>query len=429
MSRHNPSIEMLDARRRRLMRLVDDDSMVFLSAASPSIFSCDVERPYRQDSNFFYLTGFPEPDAIAVLTQKHGYTLFCQPRDRAAEQWTGRRQGCSKAVQVYGAKQAFPIHEFDNWLKEHLPGHDRLYCCLDSLLVKHLLPMATSGCRRGKRALQLIDLAPKVNQLRWRKDKEEVRLMKKATAITMVAHRRAMQVCRAGLYEYQIAASIEHEFAQSCARTAYPTIVGSGRNACILHYTENTRRFRNGDLVLIDAGAEYMNYAADVTRTFPVSGHFTNEQRDLYEIVLEAQLAAIKVAVPGNSKQCVHETAVRVLVSGLVRIGLLSGRTSQLIKSQDYRRFYMHGTSHWLGIDVHDCPLLPETNVASGMKPGMVLTIEPGLYIPAEQDIPKYWRGVGIRIEDDVLINKQGNEVLSGDLAKTPDEIEALMGA
>ena len=416
--------DVLRDRRRRLMRMAGKGAAVVLSSAPPAEFSNDVEYPYRQDSDFAYLTGFPEAGAFAVLAEGE-CVLFCEPRDPAVEVWVGERIGCRRAVRDYGVDAAFPTAEFEERLTDMLKGCDAVYCNLGSPFASRVLSAATKTRRRG--ASRLIDVAPLVGRLRWKKSAREIRLMEDAAKISVDAHRRAMSVCKPGMREYELAAEIEYVFARAGARTAYPSIVGSGGNACVLHYTKNAARMKKGDLVLIDAGAEYAGYAADITRTFPVDGRFGDAQRDLYETVLEAQLAAIKLARIGHTLADVHTTAVKSLTAGLVRLGLLKGRPASLIKRGAHRRFYMHHTGHWLGMDVHDCSILPAGVAEGGLQAGAVLTVEPGLYVPAEPDIPKHWRGVGVRIEDDVLVTRGGNRVLTEDLVKRPDEIEAWM--
>lgn len=426
------SPESLKSRRRRIARMAGVDSVVILQSAPAAQYSMDVDYPYRQNSDFFYLTGFTEPDSVAVIANNGGdepdCTLFCLPRDPEAELWTGARMGCQKAKRFCGANRSFPRGDLDKKLPLLLRGYKKIYCHFDTPLAARL-PKEIAARIRGATVPQLIDPGHLIDKLRLYKSAEEIGLMKKAAAISVGAHEHAMRICREGMFEYEVAAAIEYEFSKSGARVAYPTIAGSGVNACVLHYIENSRRMRSGELLLIDAGAEYAGYASDITRTFPVNGRFTDAQRDLYETVLEAQEAAIKVATPGNSKSDVHEAAVHSLVRGLVRLGLLKGRVATLIKRRAYRRFYMHNTGHWLGIDVHDCQRIPAKTNGDALRKGMVMTVEPGLYIPVADDIPKHWRGTGIRIEDDVLITANGNNVLTAGLMKYPDDIENWMVA
>lgn len=426
-------------RRRQLMRMIGRGGIAILPAAPTRVRNRDVEYAYRQDSDFHYLTGFPEPEAVAVLMpgREHGeYVLFCRDRDPLRETWDGRRAGPEGAVRDHGADDAFPIGDIDDILPGMLEHSERVYYTMglsgefDQRLlgwVNQLRAAAKSGVTTPTEFVALDHL---LHDMRLFKSRGEVAAMRKAAKIAAAAHVRAMRACRPGMMEYEIEAEFLHEFRRHDATTSYHPIVGSGANGCILHYVENRDRLEEGDLLLIDAGCEYDYYASDITRTFPVSGRFSPEQRALYEVVLEAQLAAIDKVRPGNHWDDPHDTAVRVLTRGLVRLGLLKGRVPNLIKNGDYRRFYMHRTGHWLGLDVHDVGDYKVGEEWRILEPGMTLTVEPGLYIaPGSRGVAKKWWGTGIRIEDDVLVTGSGPDVLSADAPKDPDEIERLMQA
>lgn len=426
-------------RRRQLMRMIGKGGIAILPAAPVRLRNRDTEHAYRQDSDFHYLTGFPEPEAVAVLApgRKHGeYVLFCRDRDPERETWDGRRAGPDGAVADYGADDAFPVSDVDDILPGLLEHCERVYYTMglnaefDQRLlgwVNQLRAAAKSGVTTPTEFVALDHL---LHDMRLFKSRGEVALMRKAAKIAAAAHVRAMRACRPGMWEYEIEAEFLHEFRRHDATPSYQPIVGGGANGCVLHYVENTARLNDGDLLLIDAGCELDCYASDITRTFPVSGRFSAEQRALYEVVLEAQLAAIDKVRPGNHWNEPHDAAVKVLTRGLVRLGLLKGRVPTLVKNGDYRRFYMHRTGHWLGLDVHDVGDYKVGEEWRVFEPGMVLTVEPGLYVaPGTKGVAKKWWGMGIRIEDDVLVTTGGAEVLSVDAPKDPDEIERLMQA
>jgi Xaa-Pro aminopeptidase len=426
-------------RRRQLMRMIGKGGIAILPAAPTRLRNRDTEHAYRQDSDFHYLTGFPEPEAVAVLVpgRKHGeYVLFCRDRDPARETWDGYRAGPEGAVRDYGADDAFPVTDIDDILPGLLEHSDRVYYTMglngefDQRLlgwVNQLRAAAKSGVTTPTEFVALDHL---LHDMRLFKSRSEIAVMRRAAHIAAKAHERAMRACRPGMWEYEIEAEFLHEFRRHDAVPSYPPIVGGGANGCILHYVENRDRLQEGDLLLIDAGCELECYASDITRTFPVSGRFSPEQRVLYELVLEAQLAAIDEVRPGNHWDDPHLAAVRVLTRGLVKLGLLKGRVQTLVKNGDYRRFYMHRTGHWLGLDVHDVGDYKVGEEWRVLEPGMVMTIEPGLYIaPGMKGVPKKWWGTGIRIEDDVLVTRSGPDVLSADAPKDPDEIERLMQA
>jgi len=425
-------------RRKRLMQAMGKDSIAILPNSPVRQRNRDVEHPYRPDSDFIYLTGYAEPESVAVLVpgRPHGeYILFCRERDPEMETWHGRRAGLEGAMERYGADDAFPITDIDEILPGLLENRERVFytmgCDSDfDTQVMAWIKLLRQKSRAGVHTPgEFISLDHFLHDMRLYKSAAEVRAMRTAAQISAKAHRRAMQACKPGVMEYQIEAELLHEFMVGGAREpAYPSIVGGGENGCILHYTEHESVLKDGDLLLIDAGAEYEYYAADITRTFPVNGVFSKEQRALYELVLRAQYAAIKKVKPGNHWNQPHEAVVKVLTEGLVELGILKGSVPALIKNEAYRKFFMHRTGHWLGMDVHDVGDYKVGDEWRVLEPGMVMTIEPGLYIPAgSKGVAKKWWNIGIRIEDDVLVTKEGCEVLTCDVPKEPDEIEALM--
>jgi Xaa-Pro aminopeptidase len=426
-------------RRRQLMRMMGRDAIAIIPAAPETVRNRDVEYPYRPDSDFYYLTGFAEPEAVAVLVPKrqHGeYLLFCRERDPKMETWTGRRAGTSGAVEAFGADDAFPISDIDDVLPGLLESRERVFYTMGAFpdFDKRIIEWVNrirQGARAGSRTPdEFIALEHLLHDMRLYKSKSEVRVMRTAARTACKAHRRAMQVCRPGMHEYEIEAELLHEFRRSGMVPAYPSIVGGGENGCVLHYTTNSGRLQDGDLLLIDAGAEYDCYASDITRTFPVNGRFSAPQKALYEVVLAAQAAAIRQVRAGNHWNAPHTAAVRELTRGLIRLGLLKGKPAGLIKQEAYRRYYMHRTGHWLGMDVHDVGDYKVGGEWRVLEPGMVLTVEPGLYIPAgSRGVARKWWGIGIRVEDDVLVTKAGPEVLSAAVPKTVADIETLMAA
>ena len=425
-------------RRQNLMAHLEDNSIAIFPSATLQKRNRDTEFPFRQDSDFFYLTGFNEPDAVLVLIpgREHGeVVMFCRERDITMELWNGYRAGPEGACTDYGAEDAFPIGDVDEILPGLLEGRERVYYSMgrhpdfDNRLmtwVKQIRSKANTGAQSPG---EFIDLDHMLHDMRLLKSASEQKLMKKAGQISARAHIRAMQVCKPGLYEYQLEAELSHEFMMAGSRAAaYSTIVGGGENACILHYIENTSELKDGDLVLIDAGCELDCYAADITRTFPVNGKFNKEQRALYELVLKAHAAAVKAVKPGNHWNQPHDAAVKTITKGLVDLGLLKGKVKDLIEKEAYRDFFMHRTGHWLGMDVHDVGDYRVGGEWRLLEPGMVMTVEPGIYVsPTNTKVAKKWRGIGIRIEDDVLVTKEGCEVYTEAVPKTVDEIEALM--
>ncbi len=425
-------------RRRQLMRMMDNDSIAILPTSPERVRNRDVVYPYRADSDFHYLTGFPEPEAVAVLVpgRDHGeYILFCRERDAEMETWHGRRAGLEGACELYGADDAFPISDIDDILPGLLENRERVFytmgcnAAFDKQLMdwlNQIRAMSRSGVNPPGEFVSLDHL---LHDLRLFKSRAEVGQIRKAVKASVAAHKRAMQICRPGIYEYQLEAELIHQFTVNGARsTAYPPIVGGGANGCILHYTENSDELRDGDLVLIDAGGEVDCYASDITRTFPVNGRYSPAQKVLYDVVLEAQLAAIDKMKPGNHWNEPHEAAVKVLTKGLVKLGLIKGSLVRSIKEEAYKSFYMHRTGHWLGLDVHDVGDYKVNGEWRELEPGMVMTVEPGLYVAkGSRGVSRKWWDIGIRIEDDILITKDGNEVLSRALPKSTEEIEALM--
>ncbi|PCJ49346.1 MAG: Xaa-Pro aminopeptidase [Gammaproteobacteria bacterium] len=416
-------------RRKRLMAMMGSDSIAILPSASEMTRSRDTEYSFRQDSDFHYLCGFNEPEAVLILIpgRKHGdYIMFNRERDLVKETWHGRRAGQQGVMDKFNAADAFPVDDIDDILPGLMEGRETIYCAIgankefDERIIGWL-----SGASQG----EIIDISHALHDFRLYKSASEIKLMRKAAEISAKAHIRAMEKARPGLYEYQIEAELLHEFATSGARfPAYNSIVASGDNACILHYVENESELKDGDLLMIDAGAEVDLYAADISRTFPVNGRFSEPQKIMYNWVLKAQLAAIETIKPGACWNAPHEAAVKILTKGLVEMGILKGKVSSLIKNEAYKAFYMHKTGHWLGLDVHDVGDYQVGGEPRVLEPGMVLTVEPGLYVPLNaKKVAKRWKGMGIRIEDDVLVTKNGFDVLSKNAPKTIPDIEAVM--
>ena len=430
--------EEVARRRKELMQQMEPNSIALLCAAPQSTRSNDTEYLYRQNSDFYYLTGFVEHDALLALIpgrEQGEVVLFCQEKDKTRELWTGILMGPEQAIKQLQIDDAFPIGDIDDILPGLIEGRDRVYYSMGKdqrfdQRVMDWVKVIRGKVRQGAHPPgEFLVLDHLLNEMRLIKSPLEIKLMEKAGAISAQAHKRAMAVCRPGLHEYHLEAELLHEFVRSGSRApAYNNIVAGGKNACILHYIENNALLKDGDLVLIDAGCEYEYYAADITRTFPVNGRFSTEQRALYEIVLKAQLDAIKVIKPGTPWDEPHNVTVRVITQGLVDLGLLKGDVQELIKSEAYKAFYMHRAGHWLGIDVHDVGDYKIDDKWRLLEPGMVTTIEPGIYVaPDNMDVAKKWRGIGIRIEDDVLVTRTGHRVLSHGVPKTVDEIESFM--
>jgi len=425
-------------RRKNLMALMEPNSIAIIPSAAEQVRSRDTHYSFRQDSDFYYLCGFVEPAAVLVLLpgRRHGqFVMFCRERDPTMELWHGYRAGPEGACAQYAADDAFPIGDIDEILPGLLEGSERVYYSMgrspdfDSQIMGWVNSLRSKQATGAVPPGELTDLDHMLHEQRLLKSAAELRVLRKAGAITARAHQQVMRNCRPGMYEYELEAQLQYSFASAGARhAAYPSIVGSGENGCILHYVENSGKMRDGDLVLIDAGCELECYASDVTRTFPVNGRFSGEQRALYELVLKAQQAAIAQIKPGNHWNQPHDTSVRVITEGLVKLGLLKGKVSNLIKREAYRSFYMHRVGHWMGLDVHDVGDYRVAGEWRVLEPGMVLTVEPGIYVsPHDTKVAKKWRGIGIRIEDDVVVTDSGCEVLTSSLPKTVEEIEALM--
>ncbi len=425
-----------ERRRKQLMRMVGAGGIAILPAAPVRLRSRDVEYRYRQDSDFYYLTGFAEPEAVAVLVPgrpQGEYLLFCRERDAAKEQWDGLRAGQDGAVDEYGADDAFPVDDIDDILPGLIEGCERVYYTMgmysdfDSRIAEWVNSLR-SGLSRGLHTpTEFVALDHLLHDMRLYKSRSEISAMRKSAKVAVAAHKRAMQITRPGMREFEVEAEFRHEFRRNGAWASYNPIVGGGANACTLHYVENEDVLKDGDLLLIDAGCELDYYASDVTRTFPVNGRFTPEQRAVYEIVLEAQGAAIEKTVKGNHWNEPHDAAVRVITKGLKKLGLLDGTVPKLIRDGAYRQFYMHRTGHWIGMDVHDVGDYKVGDEWRVLETGMVTTVEPGIYLSNKRNIPKRFRNIGIRIEDDVAVTSKGPDVLSKGLVSDPDDIEALM--
>ena len=423
-------------RRKRLMGMMGADSIAIIPSAKEVVRSRDTHFNFRQDNDFHYLCGFNEPESILILIpgRKHGdYLMFNRELDLVKETWHGRRAGQQGVMEKFAASDAFPIDDIDDILPGLIEGRERIYCAIgnDKEFDEQILGWlnALRGKMRGTAPHgEIIDIRHFLHDMRLFKSPSEISLMRKAAQISAKAHIRAMQKTRPGINEYHIEAELHHEFARLGARfPAYNSIVAGGENACILHYVENQDPLMDGELLMIDAGAEFELYASDISRTFPINGKFTDDQKELYNWVLKAQYAAIETIKPGASWSAPHEAAVKVLTKGLIEMGILKGTLRTLIKKEAYKQFYMHKTGHWLGLDVHDVGDYQVGGEPRVLEPGMVLTVEPGLYIPSNSKVPKRWKGMAVRIEDDVLVTKAGYDVLSKDAPKTINDIETLM--
>ncbi|MGO1460747.1 MAG: Xaa-Pro aminopeptidase [Marinobacter sp.] len=425
-------------RRRKLMERMAPDSIAIIPAAPEHVRNRDVLHPFRQDSDFQYLTGFGEPEAVLALIpgREHGESvLFCKERNPEKELWDGFLMGPEGAIERYGLDDAFPVSDIDDILPGMIEGRSRVYYPLGKdqgfdTRVMDWVKVIRSKVRSGAHPPgEFVSLEHFLHDLRLYKSASEINAMARAGKISAQAHCRAMKRARKGGNEYNLEAELIYTFMDHGApSTAYPSIVGSGANGCILHYIENSAPLKDGDLVLIDAGCEVECYASDITRTFPVNGTFSPEQRAVYEVVLAAQYAAIEAVRPGNHWDHPHQAALKVLTGGLIELGLLSGTVEDAIASQAFKPFFMHRTGHWLGLDVHDVGDYKVGDAWRQLEPGMTLTVEPGLYIsPGNTDVDEKWRGIGIRIEDDVVVTKEGCRVLTSDVPKTIEEIEALM--
>ncbi|WP_372171056.1 aminopeptidase P N-terminal domain-containing protein [Xanthomonas axonopodis] len=424
-------------RRKQLMQMAGEQAILILPAAPERVRSHDTHYPYRQDSDFWYLSGFPEPEAVLVLVpgRKHGEAiLFCRERDAEREAWDGPREGQEGAVERYGMDDAYPIDDVDEILPGLLEGRSRVYyhfgrdVDFDLKLIGWLKRVREQVRHGAQPPHEFLELGHLLHEQRLFKSRDEIALMQQAADISVRAHRAAMRMAWPGVHECELQAEVEREFRAADAWPAYGSIVGTGSNACVLHYRANNARSRDGELVLIDAGAEYRGYAADITRTFPVNGRFTPAQRALHDLVGAAQAAALAQARPGVAYEAGHLAAVETLTEGLLRLGLLKGKLERNIADGHYKRFYRHKTGHWLGLDVHDVGDYRLAGDSRLLEPGMVFTIEPGLYVSADDtSVEAKWRGIGIRTEDNVLITADGHRVLTDALARSADEIEAEM--
>ncbi|KTD54831.1 proline aminopeptidase P II [Legionella sainthelensi] len=431
------SQQQYQARRRELTQKLPEGSIAIIPAAHESIRNGDAHYRFRQESNFYYLTGFNEPEAVLILISglDPQSILFNRPRNPLEEQWTGKRLGQEGALSELGMDAAFSIGSIADELPKLLSGKTAIYYALARNLdvekiMMQALEKVKGQVRRGvKVPEQLCDLEPILGEMRLFKSEAELELMRRAARISVKAHEQAMRRCKHLEYEYQLEAELIYEFSrQGCRSVAYDPIVGGGENACILHYTDNNKPLRQGDLVLIDAGGEYENYAADITRTFPVNGKFSLEQKKIYELVLRAQKSGIAAVKPGLPWNEIQQIMLRILTEGLCELGILQGNVDELLAKEAYKPFYMHNSGHWLGLDVHDIGLYKINGEWRPLEPGMVLTVEPGLYIsPNTPGVDERWWGIGVRIEDDVVVTKTGHEVITAALPVEVHEIEALM--
>ncbi len=431
----NGRSDIFKERRARFMAEVGA-AVAIMPSAPIAVRSNDVEFVYRQDNDFYYLTGFAEPDSVALFAPGHKdgeFVMFVRPRDRERETWTGRRAGVEGAMLDYGADKAYTIDELDRMLPRYLDV-ERVYYPLGSneRMNARVLEMVRGAQamrpRTGSGPVAMLDPRELIHEARLKKRPEEIDAMRRAVAISCEAHKDAMRRARGAMMEWEIEALVDYTFrSRGAAGPSYPSIIASGPNAATLHYIHNDRQMRSGELLLIDAGCEVDFYASDVTRTFPIGTRFNAAQRALYAVVLEAQLRAIESVKPGVRFDDVHEAALRVLVEGMIDLGLVKGPLHDAIATASYRRYYMHRTSHWLGMDVHDVGLYRVGGSSRTLEPSMVLTVEPGIYIsPDDESAPESMRGVGIRIEDDLLVTAEGHEVLTGAIPKTIDDVEAL---
>ncbi len=425
-------------RRRQLMRLLGKDAIAILPAAPVRLRNGEIPYAYRQDSYFHYLTGFPEPEAVAALLPgrpQGEYVLFVRELDREREEWDGPRAGPDGAVRLHGADDAFPIADIDEILPGLMEGRPRIYYSMgthedfDPRVLGWVNALRIESRDDASAPQEIAALSTVIDNLRLYKSRAEQGALRKAALITVDAHRRAMRFARPGAMEYEVMAEIVHEFRRHNADLAYHPIIGGGANSCVMHYRDNDQVLCDGDLLLLDAGCESDCYAADVTRTFPIGGRFLPAQRAVYEVVLQAQLAAIDKVRAGNDWNDPHDAAVRSVTQGLVDLGLLKGRAARLIKDGAYRQFFNHRTGHWLGIDVHDVGAYKVGGHWRKLEPGMALTVEPGIYIRPAANVPKEFWNIGVRIEDDLVVTGANPDVLTGELEKDPDAIERLVQA
>ena len=419
------------------MRRMDQKSVAIIPAAREATRSNDTQYRFRQDSDFYYLTGFEEPEAIAVIApaSENKYTLFVRPRDPEQEIWVGRRAGVEGAKSEFGANESFPIADFNEKLQDILDGAEKLYYRLgaypdiDNTIIRQISQMRALNRKPIHPPRTIVDPATIVHEMRVLKSPEEIELMQRAADIAAEAHVEAMKTVRPGMMEYEVEAQIEQLFRRRGASgPSYTSIIGAGANATVLHYINNDGELRDGELLLIDAGAEYKGYASDITRTFPINGRFTKAQREIYDLVLATQVSCVEMVRPGVTHDEIKSHSVEMLTEGMVKLGLLKGEPAELIKEEKYKQFYMHGLGHLLGIDVHDVGIYYYGKESRALEPGVVMTVEPGIYVaPDTKDIPEQYLGIGVRIEDDVLCTENGPRVLTTKVPKDADEIEALM--
>lgn len=431
-------IQEFAQRRQSLAEHMGENAIAILPSAKLKTRNSDVEFAFRQDSDFYYLTGFNEPDAVLALIpgREHGEAvLFCRERDPTKEMWDGKILGPEGAIEALGVDDAFPISDIDEILPGLIEGRDKVFYALgrdpqfDAQMMEWVNTIRSKVRSGAHPPGEFVALEYPLHELRLFKSKAEVDMMRKAAEISAAAHVQAMKVSKPGLYEYSLEAELQHQCVREGARfAAYSSIVGGGDNACILHYIDNNQVLNDGDLVLIDAGCELACYASDITRTFPVNGKFSKAQAEIYQIVLDAQTAAIEQVRPDNHWNHPHEAAVDVIVDGLIKLGLLAGDRETVIKEESYKKFYMHRTGHWLGLDVHDVGEYKTGGEWRVLEPGMAMTVEPGIYIsPSSENVPSEYLGIGVRIEDDVVVTNTGHEVLTNGVPKTIADIEALM--
>jgi Xaa-Pro aminopeptidase len=428
---------MIRSQLKEFMRRMAPKSVAIIPGAHDTRRSNDTHYRFRQDSDFFYLTGFEEPDALAVIKPEGDtkYTLFVRPRDPEREIWDGRRAGVEGAKSDFGAEEAFPAAEFESKLADFLDGAEVLYYRLgvdqdlDNTIIKEITRMRAWNRKPIHPPQTIVDPATIVHEMRVVKSADEIEIMQTAADIAAEAHCEAMKAAKPGMHEYQLEALIEQIFRRRGASApAYTSIVGAGPNATVLHYINNDGELRDGDLLLVDAGAEYKGYASDITRTFPINGRYTKPQRDIYDLVLKAQMACVEMVRPGVTHDQLKQRSIEILTEGMVELGLLKGKTEELIKEKKYEKFYMHGLGHMLGIDVHDVGRYYYGTESRALEPGVVMTVEPGIYIsPNTEDVPEEYLGIGVRIEDDVLCTSNGPRVLTTKVPKQAEEIEALM--
>ena len=422
-------------RRLQLSNKVLDDSAIIVASALVKSRISDTDYAYRQDSNFYYLSGYEEPDSLILIRPNHDkekFIIFCRDRDPLREQWDGFRTGQDGAIQEYQADNAYSINSIDQMMPELLAGVKNIYfsmsapCGVDLKISQWVEDIRKNTRAGAEPPHNLLSLDSILHEMRLIKEDHEMDLMKQAADITTEAHIRAMQAVTPGMYEYQLEAEYLYAFNRNGARSpAYNSIVGGGNNSCILHYVENNAELKDGDLVLVDAGCEYKYYASDVTRTFPVNGKFSPEQKEIYSIVLEAHKQSMEQAKPGNKWNLMHEKSVEVIVEGLLDLGLLKGTKDQVIENGDYSKFYMHRIGHWLGMDVHDVGGYKQDGDWRDLEKGMVMTIEPGIYIlDSLEDVDDKWKGIGVRIEDDIVVTESGFEVLTPNVPRTIEEVE-----